>query len=146
MHDSAQEAAIAAATEAAKWEGDREDLMVTFERIVVEGDAAVACFAADEGRRMVVGLERTRRHGWDALTSTVLGPDAPAAQAFRPSEERAGHWTIIAAGLAPDHAARASVAVAGKQHLVPVIEGVYLFALGLEGEPELEQLTVTFAE
>jgi hypothetical protein len=146
MHDPEQEAAITAATKAAEWHGDREDLTVTFERIVVEGDAGVACFVADEGRRMVVGLERTRRHEWDALTSTVLGPDAPAAQSFRPSEERAGHWTIIAAGLAPKRATGASVAFAGKQHLVPVIEGVYLFAVAVEGEPELERLPVTFVE
>jgi hypothetical protein len=146
MRDPEQEAAIAAATEAAEWHAGREDLTVTFERIVVGGDAAVACFVVDQGRRMIVALERTRRHGWDALTSTVLGPEHNGSQSFRPSEERADHWTIIAAGLAPEHATTASVAFAGEQHLLPVIDGLYLFAVGVEGEPELERLPVSFVE
>jgi hypothetical protein len=146
MHDPEQAAAIAAATEAAEWHAGREGLAVTFERIVVAGDAAVASFVVDANRRMIVGLERASAD-WDALNSQVLGPDQRAFQSFRPSEHRPGHWTIIAGGLAPDGASRASITLAGDQHVVvPVLERFYLFAVGLDDEPELERLPVSFVE
>jgi hypothetical protein len=145
MHHPEQEAAIAAATEAAEWHAGREGLGVTFERIVVAGDAAVASFVVDASRRMIVGLERARGDR-DALDSTVLGPNHGASQSFRPSEHRAGHWTIIAGGLAPDGASRASITVAGDQHVVPVIERLSLFAVALDGEPGLEPVPVSFVE
>src|SRR5512132_2521342 len=84
MHHPEQEAAIAAATEAAEWHAGREGLGVTFERIVVAGDAAVASFVVDASRRMIVGLERARGD-WDALDSTVLGPNHGASQSFQPT-------------------------------------------------------------
>jgi hypothetical protein len=145
MHDPEQEAAIAAATEAAEWNAEREGLKVTFERIVVAGDAAVASFVVDASRRMIVGLERARGD-WDVLKSTVLGPNHHASQSFRPSEHRAGHWTIIAGGLAPDGASRAYITLASDQYVAPVIERLYLFAVALDGEPELERLSVSFVE
>jgi hypothetical protein len=145
MHDPEQDAAIAAATEAAEWDAAREGLTLTFERIVVAGDAAVASFVVDASRRMIVGLERAR-DDWDALNSTVLGPDHRASQSFRPSEHRTGRWTIFAAGLAPDGVSGASITLAGDQHVVPVIERLYLFAVAVDREPELEPLAVSFVE
>ena len=118
---------------------------VTFERIVVAGDAAVASFVVDESRRIIVGLERASGN-WDALNSTVLGPDHRASQSFRPSEHRTGRWTIIAAGLAPDGATRASITLAGDQRVVPVIERLYLFAVAVDREPELDPFAVSFVE
>jgi hypothetical protein len=142
MHDPEQDAAIAAATEAAEW--DAQGLALTFERIVVAGDAAIASFVVDASRRMIVGLERAR--DWDALSSTVLGPDHRASQSFRPSEHRTNRWTIFAAGLAPDGVSGASITLAGDQHVVPVIERLYLFAVAVDREPELEPLAVSFVE
>jgi hypothetical protein len=145
VRDPEQEAATTAATAAAEWDTARQGAALVFERILVVGDAAVASFVVDGSRRMIVGLERTHR-GWDALDSTVLGPDTRAFQSFRPSEHRSDHWTIIAAGFAPEGAAKASVSVAGDQHLVPVLDGLYLFAVGVDAEPELHQLPVRFVE
>jgi len=146
VHDPEQQTAIAAATDAAEWVAVRERLAVAFERIAVAGDAAVASFVVDGSRRMIVGLERAP-DDWDALDSTVLGPnERDAFQSFRPSEHRADHWTIIATGLAPERAAKASVSFAGNQHLVPVIDRLYLFAIGVEAEPALERLPVAFVE
>jgi hypothetical protein len=47
MHDPEQGAGFAAATEAAQWHAGLEGLTVTFERIVVPGDVAVASFVVD---------------------------------------------------------------------------------------------------
>jgi hypothetical protein len=58
MNAAGQEAAIVAATEAAEWHAEREGLALTFERIVVAGGAAVASFAVDADRRLIVSLER----------------------------------------------------------------------------------------
>jgi hypothetical protein len=41
---------------------------------------------------------------------------------------------------------RASVSFAGDQHLFAVIGGLYLFAVGVDGEPELKRLPVRFLE
>jgi hypothetical protein len=143
MRDQEQGAAIAAATEAAEVDAGREGLVVTFERIVLAGDAAVAAFLAGTGQRMIVGLELA--HGnWHALNSRVLGPERQAFQSVRPSEHRARHWTIIAGGLAPDGASRASIALAGDKHVVPVTDGLYLVAISLDREPEHEPLSVSF--
>lgn len=143
MHDPERESAIAAASKAAEWHAGREGLGATFERIVVAGDAAVASFVVDAGRRMIVGLERAGGD-WDVLNSRVIGPEQGGFESFRPSEHRTGHWTIIAAGLAPDGASRAAIALAGHQHIVPVTERLYLFAVALEGEPEPERLPISF--
>lgn len=140
-----QEAAIAAATEAAEWDAEREGLAVRFERIVIASDAAVASFATDANRRMIVSLERNDGD-WEALKSTLVGHDHGASQSFRPSEQRAGHWTITVAGVAPASASKASIVLAGVQHVVPVIDRLYLFAVGLDQEPEFERLAVSFVE
>jgi hypothetical protein len=145
VRDPKQEAAMMAAIEAADWEADRQGLAITFERILIADDAAVASFVVDGSRRMIVGLERAHRD-WEALDSTLVGPDSRDFQSFRPSEYRAGHWTIVAAGFAPTPAARASISFAGDQHLVPVIDGLYLFAVGVDREPEFERLLVRFVE
>jgi hypothetical protein len=145
MNAPEQEAAIAAATEAAGWHAERERLALTFERIVVAGGAAIASFVVDANRRLVVGLERNDAD-WDALTSTVLGPDHGATQSFQTSEHRAHHWIITAAGLAPASASRASIVIADAEHVVPVIDRLYLFAAVLDREPEPERLAVNFVE
>ena len=145
MSAPGQDAAIAAAAEAAEWHAEREGLALTFERIVVAGGAAVASFTVDTNRRLIVSLERNDAD-WEALTSTVLGPDHGASHSFRPSEHRAGHWTITAAGLAPASASRASIVLAGAGHVVPVIDRLYLFAVVLDREPESERLAVSFVE
>jgi hypothetical protein len=106
-----------------------------FERIVVADDAAVASFVVDARRRMIVGLER-EPGDWVALNSTVLGLDQRAFESLRPSEHRAGRWTIIAGGLAPDGASSASITLSGDQRLVPVVDGLYLFAVVFEHEPD----------
>jgi hypothetical protein len=149
MHDEqARAAAFAEAAEAAGWHADREGLAVTFERILVSGDAAVAVFTISAGcRRMFVSLERTGS-GWDALDSTVVGPDNGGWQSFRPSDTRPDHWTVVAAGVAPERA-RTAVIVFGRQdQAVPVVDGVYLYAVALERlpdfEPELQRLPVRF--
>jgi hypothetical protein len=80
MHEPEHAAAIATATEAAEWHAGRERLAVTFERIVVAGDAAVASFVVDVSRRLIVGLERASSE-WDALNSRVIGPDQRASRA-----------------------------------------------------------------
>src|SRR5690348_15743184 len=98
MHDQEQEAAVAAAARA------------EFERIVVAGDAAVASFAVDANRRMIVSLGRA--HGdWEALKSTVPGRDHEATQSRcaerasrRPPDDHRRRRR-------PDGASRASVAL-----------------------------------
>jgi hypothetical protein len=145
MNAPEQAAAIAAATEAAEWHAEREGVAVTFERIVIASDAAVASFAMDANRRMIVSLERNGGD-WEALKSVVLGHDHGASQSFRPSEHRAGEWTITAAGLAPASASKASILLARAQHVVPVIDGLYLFAVVLDREPACERLAVSFVE
>ena len=99
----------------------------------------------DASRRIIVCLEGAGAD-WDALGSRVLGPDHHAFQSFRPSEHRAGRWTIIAGGLAPDGASSASIVLGGDRYVVPVIERLYLFAVALDGQPELERLPVSFVE
>ena len=94
---------------------------------------------------MIVCLERTGAD-WDALGSRVLGPDHHAFQSLRPSEHCAGRWTIIAGGLAPDGASSASIILGGDRYVVLVIERLYLFAVALDGQPELERLPVSFVE
>lgn len=139
--DPRHEAAIAAATERAEWDARQQGLTVSFERILVAGDAAVASFVVDQGRKMVVWLERTVSR-WDQLGSTVLGPKVEGFQSFRPSEDRPNHWTVIAAGLAPAGRVSAVITFAGEEHTVPVVDGLYLFAVGVEGELQLERLPV----
>jgi hypothetical protein len=80
------------------------------------------------------------------MTSTVLGPDHGASQSFRPSEHRAGHRTIIAAGLAPAGVSRASIVLAGVEYVVQVIDRLYLFAAVLDREPESARLAVSFVQ
>jgi hypothetical protein len=143
--DPRQKAAILAATESAEWDARRQRLTVSFERILVAGDAAVASFIVDGRRRMVVGLEWTG-DDWSALSSTVVGPAPGGFQSFRPSEHRPDHWTVIAAGLAPAGSLNAVIAFAGEERTVPVVDRLYLFALGVEGEPELEPLDIELVE
>jgi NAD(P)-dependent dehydrogenase (short-subunit alcohol dehydrogenase family) len=57
-----------------------------------------------------------------------------------------GIGRAIAAGLAPDGVSGASITLAGDQHVVPVIERLYLFAVAVDREPELEPLAVSFVE
>jgi hypothetical protein len=139
------DAAIATATETAQWDARRAGLTIGFDRIVVTATAAVASFVVGEGRRMIVGLEWTGTE-WVALKSTVLGPDHRGSQSFRPSEHRPGHWTIVVGGLAPAGVATAVISLLGEERRVPVVDGLYLFAAGVDDEPELEPLEVEFVE
>jgi hypothetical protein len=151
VHDEqARAAASAEAADAAGWHADREGLAVTFERILVSGDAAVAAFTISAGcRRMFVSLERTRS-GWDALDSTVIGPDNGGWQSFRPSETRPDHWSVVAAGVAPDRARTAVIVFGRQEHAVPVVDRVYLYAVTVKRLPnferELQRLPVRFLE
>jgi hypothetical protein len=139
--DPRHQGAIAAATESAEWDARQQGLTVSFERILVAGDAAVASFVVDQGRKMVVWLERTVKR-WDQLGSTVLGPKPGGFESFRPSEDRPNHWTVVAAGLAPAGHVTAVITFAGEEHAVPVVDGLYLFAVGVKGDPQLERLPV----
>jgi hypothetical protein len=143
--DPRHEAVIVAATESAGWDARRQGLTVSFERILLAGDAAVASFVVDEDRKMVVWLEWTGKQ-WNQLGSTVLGPKTGGFQSFRPSEDRSNYWTVIAAGLAPAGRTSAVITLAGEEHAVPVVEGLYLFALDVEGELQLERLLVKLVE
>jgi hypothetical protein len=143
--DPRHEAGIVAATESAEWDARRQGLTVSFERILLVGDAAVASFVVDDVRKMVVWLEWTGKR-WNQLGSTVLGPKAGGFQSFRPSEDRPNHSTVIAAGLAPAGRTSAVITLAREEHVVPVVEGLYLFAVGVEGELQPERLPVKLVE
>jgi hypothetical protein len=143
--DARRDAAIAVATENAEWDARQLRLTARFERILVAGDAALAAFKVDESRRIVVGIEWTDEE-WEALDSTVIGPSTEGFQSVRPSEHRPDRWTVIVAGLAPVGSLKAAIVFAGDEHVVPVLDRLYLFALGVEGQLDLEPLSIELRE
>lgn len=138
MDGSPEKEAGDVAKEAAAWDSRRAGLTVTFERIVVFRDAAVASFIPTRGQgRLFISLEWTGKE-WEPLTTRLPEPDAEGAgrwRSLRPSEFRPGWWTGAAGGSAPADATSALIAFGGEEHTVPVVDGIYLFAAGAANDP-----------
>jgi hypothetical protein len=135
MAGTNEQQAITAATESAEWAASKEHLKVEFERIVLAGDAAVASFTVGSNQRWIVPLEWNGRE-WDALGASIFDSQSRATRSVRPSEVRRSHWTVVAAGFAPLEATRAIVYFAGRDHEVPVVSGLYMFAAAVDRKPE----------